>query len=170
MTKTNSMCNGTLPWNTSETYQLTPNISRKTRYGTQIAFNMLNPLAINNNQSGFVYNPTASLSITQPLLKGSGRLINEAPLIEAYNSAAVARLNYKNVVMTDITTIINDYYAVVGQENALRVDLAGLKSAKQTVANNKIRIDNGFMAPSDNVQAEAAVATQELQVLTDQNN
>lgn len=168
-TGSQSMSNGIVPWNVSRNFNLTPNISLKTHYGTQLTFAMTNPLVWSTGQSGYIFNPSATFSLTHPILRGSGRLINEAPLIQAYNSEAVNKLGYKNTVMSDITTIITDYRNVVGQENSLIISQDALKSAKQTVANNKIRIQNGFMAPSENVQAEANAANQELQVVTTKN-
>ena len=43
------------------------------------------------------------------------------------------------------------------------------KAAEKTVTQNKIRIQAGMMAPSENTQAEATVAQQKVQVSTDEN-
>lgn len=157
------------PWNRSRIFTLNPGVTRKTRYGTQFNFALNDPLSFATGQSGYLFNPAATLSITHPLLRGSGKLINEAPLLQAYNSEEVNKLNYKNTVIGEVTTIITTYRAVVQAENSLIVDQEALKSAQLTVDQNKIRIQNGFMAPSENVQAEYAVANQALQVISDEN-
>lgn len=157
------------PWAKARSYAVTPVLTRKTVYGTQFGFTLNNPLAWTNSENRYIFNPSASFTLSHPLLRGSGTLINEAPLISAYNTEAVSKLNYKSTVMTTITTIIGDYYAVVQAENTLMVDRDALKASKQTVSQNKLRIENGFMAPSENIQAEFAVAQQELQVVTDEN-
>lgn len=172
MNKTESMANAQ-PWVTSESYSVTPALSKETRYGTRFGFVLQNPLTSTStagSPGGFIFNPSASLTISHPLLRGSGSLIVGAPLTEACNSEEINKLNYKNTVISAITKIITDYRNVVGTENALIVDQIALDSAKKTVAQNKIRIDNGFMAPAENVQAEFAVAQQALSVTTDMNN
>lgn len=170
MNTSKSISNGQLPWATSTTYNLTPSMTKQTYYGTKFGLAMTNPLTFTTAQGGYIYNPSASLVVSHPILQGSGRLIVEAPLTEAYNTEQVNQLNYKNAVMGVITQIITDYRNVVANENALIVDQLALDSAKKTVAQNKIRIENGFMAPSENVQAEFAVAQQALSVTTDMNN
>ncbi len=158
------------PWTRNRNFSLTPVITRKNRFGTQFGVTFTNPLSFSTGQSGYLFNPSATLAISHPLLRGSGTLINEAPLMQAYNSEAINKLNYKNTVIGTVTAIILDYRAVVQNENALLVDKAALKSAQQTVEQNKIRIEHGFMAPSENIEAEYAVATQALQVTTDTNS
>lgn len=158
------------PWTTSRTISVTPSLSQQTRFGTKFGVALKNPLAFTTAQGGYVFNPALAFTISQPLLRGSGQLITEAPLMNAYNTEEINKLNYKNAVISVVTAIITTYRAVVANENALIVDKEALKSAQKTVAQNKIRIANGFMAPSENVQAEFAVAQQELLVATDINN
>ena len=110
------------PWAKSRTFSLTPVITRKNRFGTQFGVTFTNPLSFTNSQGVYLFNPSATLAISHPLLRGSGVLINEAPLMQAYNTEAVNKLNYKNTVINSITTIITDYRAVVQNENALIVD------------------------------------------------
>lgn len=157
------------PWARSRNFTLTPVITRKNRFGTQFGLTFTNPLNFATGQSGYLFNPSATLAISHPLLRGSGTLINEAPLMQAYNTEALNKLNYKNTVISTVTTIIMDYRSVVQNENALIVDQNALKSAQQTVEQNKIRIEHGLMAPSENIEAEYAVATQALQVAADTN-
>lgn len=156
------------PWTTSRNYNLIPTLSRQTRYGTNFNLIMSNPVTINPPSPAF-YNPLLTLTVTQPLLKGSGRLITESSLDQAIITDQLAKLTLKNTVISQVTLIVTDYLNVVGLENTLIVDQTNLDSAKQTVEQNKLRIKAGFMAPSENVQAESAVANQELQVATDKN-
>ncbi|OGT53940.1 MAG: hypothetical protein A3E84_00400 [Gammaproteobacteria bacterium RIFCSPHIGHO2_12_FULL_42_13] len=148
---------------------LIPNAQRETPYGTKFKLTMDNPVS-GGSEMAHYYNPLLSFRVTQPIMKGSGREVVEAALNTAINSEEIAKLNLKNTVMGIITQIILDYNGVISAENTLFIDKNALALAERVVEQNKARIAAGFMAPSENVQAEANVAVQKLQVESDINS
>lgn len=164
-----SVANGA-PVVTNKNFNLTPAISRQTQFGTQYNLAMSNPLTYNSaNAPGYFYNPALTLQVIHPLLKGSGSTITEANLNIALINDEIAKLNLKNTVINQVTQVILDYRAVVAAENTLIVDQSALTAARKTVFNNKKIIALGFLAPSENIQAETVVASQEIQVASDIN-
>jgi outer membrane protein TolC len=162
------------PVNVSRNFDVVPGISKKSIYGTRYNLIMNNPVSFSGTEGmpktqGYLYAPSLALNVTHPILQGSGRAVTEAALNQSLIANEQAKLNLKNIVMTQVTLIIQDYWAVVGAENALIVGKAALKMAEDTVIQNAVRIRIGFISPSENVQAEAAVASQKLQVARDIN-
>ena len=156
-------------WSKTRNYILTPGITRKNTFGTEYGVAMVNPLVFTSSRGHYLYNPSLTFSVKHPLLKGSGQLINEAPLEQAYVNEESNKLAYRNTVMQNVTQVILDYRNVVSQENAYIIAKDALKSAQLTVEQNNLRIKTGFMAPSENAQAEYAVANQAFNLMTAKN-
>jgi len=166
---TQSISNGD-PITTSKNFNLAPAITRLTKHGTQYNLAMSNPLSYNESSStNYFYNPSLTLQVTHPLIKGSGSTITQANLNMALINDEVAKLNLKNAIMSQVTQVIINYRAIVTAENALIIDKNALKASIETVNQNNANIKLGFMAPSENTQAEAAVASQRLQITSDMN-
>lgn len=157
---------GGAPLDINGTYNLTPSISKETAYGTQYNLSMSNPVTYNKipGQQSTYYNPAVTLQVVQPILQGSGREVVQANLVQAINTEKFAEIAYKAAIMNKITQVVEDYRNVVAAENSLYVAQDALKTARQNVKDNKVRIRLGFMAPSENVQALSFVASEELQL------
>lgn len=167
--KTNTVSNGE-PLVQSGLYNLTPSISRQNVYGTQYTLSMPNSVSAIKTPSinTAYYNPSLVLQVAQPLIRGSGREIVESSLNQAINTEKSTEFLYKAAIMNKVTQVILDYWSVVSAEASLEFVKKALADARQTVKNNMERIKLGFMAPSENVQAQSAVASQELQVASAQ--
>jgi outer membrane protein TolC len=133
---------------------------------SEYTLSMANPVTVTKNPgvNTTYYNPALTLNMIQPLIQGSGREIVESTLNQAINTEKSTEIAYKAAIMIKITQVINDYWAVVSAEASLLFAREALKDAHLTVKENKERIKLGFMAPSENVQAESSVASQEVQV------
>jgi outer membrane protein TolC len=170
--QTNSIANNQ-PLVVSGNYSLVPVTSLQTVYGTNYSLQMNNPVTLLKSSPTSptlnFYNPSLTLNITQPLLRGSGREVVQAPLNVAYNVNAIAALNFKSNIINTVTQIMQDYWNVVAADGALKVAQTALEVSIKTVANNALQIKEGFMASSENVQAEAAVANQRILVASSEN-
>lgn len=150
-------------------FLVTPAIQKQNIFGTTYNLSFNNPWSWNSLDRQTLYSPLLTLNVTQPIIQGSGRDVVEAPLNVARINNEIAKLNLKNTIIKQVTTIVTDYLTVVGAENVLIVDTKAWEEAKKTVVENKKRIEIGFLAPSENDQAKAAVASTAIQVEQDKN-
>jgi outer membrane protein TolC len=147
----------------SDTESLTPGASLLIPIGTTFNVQMINPLA---HTAGFAryYNPSVTVSATQPLLQGAGRDIVLAPLYQAQNTELLARLTFKTTIMQTITDVISQYAALVQAQNSLEAQRLSLKNLLATLKQQRAFLKTGRIAPADLVQFDASVASQKLQL------
>lgn len=142
---------------TGKTNFLAPAAQITNAYGTQIS---VSP----NFEKDDNFNPGVTVNVTQPLLSGFGPAVTLAPLRNAYDQEAINKLTLKTNVMQTITTVIENYRALVAaKENLITAQLV-LKGNQDVVTQNQALIQAGRMASSDIVQAQAQVANQEVSV------
>jgi outer membrane protein TolC len=148
----------------SITSAITPSTHLNLASGATVTANMNNNL----NSGGSGYNPGINLNLTQHLMRGFGQEITLTPLADAYDTERINQLNLRKTVMATITTVINDYYSIIqNQQNILTQKLA-LDNANQRLQQNTIKIKAGTIPPSDNVQAESDLAQAQLGYTTAQ--
>ena len=85
-----------------------PEVNWKSALGTQANLHIENNVNENNN-----FNPTLNFSLTQPLLRGFGRTVNEAVLQDAKEADRLNQLGLKQLIADQITTVITDYRALI---------------------------------------------------------
>ncbi|MBA2655819.1 MAG: TolC family protein [Tatlockia sp.] len=169
---TNSVVAG-VPDIVTGSYNLVPAANLQTVYGTKYNLSLSNPVSLSKigptSPTNVFYNPALTLAVAQPLIQGSGREVVQAPLNAACNREGIARFAFKSNVIANVTVIMIDYWAVVAAEGALQVAKLALKVSIQTVKNNALQIQQGFLARSENIQALAAVANQRILVASSEN-
>lgn len=135
-------------WNAS------PSVSLLTPIGTQMT------LTANSN-----YNPTLSLQIMQPLMRGFGKAVVEAALNDAKDESVISRLSLEGVVKSTITSVIDGYLDVVAAEKNVKIDQDALKRATLAVTQTRLFIKAGHKAGNEivTVQANAATAASVLE-------
>lgn len=115
------------------------------------------------NSPGVFFNPdvysTLNFQITQPLLNGCCLLPNTRFIIEAKNSQKIAAAQFKQAVITDITTTSDDYWELVYDREAVKVEEQAVGVSQKLYEDNKKRLDIGTMAPLDVITAESQLAT-----------
>lgn len=144
----------------SQDYLASPEMSLKTRLGTQIALNM------NNNMEFGNYNPLLNLTINQPLLRGAGISINEIKLLNALDTEYLNKLNLKQTIIDQITQVTFAYRALILHENNLENQSRQLEDARQTFQFNEQKIKAGQLEPSGNIQQ--AYQIESLSLMTEQ--
>ncbi len=148
---------------TQNTTAINPKVTLKTVYGTDITLNASNN--IGNN-----YNPAVGLTVIQPLLKGFGRPIVEAELLNAMDSEEIGRLNLEDRLRSTVTSVINAYLDVISAEKTLEIDKNALKRAEKSVEQTKLFIKAGHKAGVELVTVEASVAESQSKIEADKNS
>lgn len=144
-----SMLNGLLPWGT--TYNLQGNISET--YG-QIS-------GVPTDQS----RGSASISLTQPLLKNfwiDGTRLN---IRVAKNRVKYSELALRQTIMSTATTVEKAYYDLIAARESVKVQEKAVEIASALLNENKKRVEFGAMTPLDAQDAEAQVASSQAALI-----
>lgn len=150
--------------NSKPQYTIVPQVNWLLPLGTQIAATT----TISRLGSAGAGNAT-TVTLTQPLLRGFGETVTMAPLVQAEYQEANQRLTLKNIVMSTVTQVIQDYYALVQAYNNLTVDELALQNSITMLQQFRVRIQAGQAAPLEIAPQESQVASQKLQVTLDKN-
>ncbi len=147
---------------------LSPNATLLTPLGTRFTLSWTRE----NNQSKInkLHNDGASITVIQPLLRGAGTDINNAPGLLAKLREQTNRLNLKATISDSITHIILAYHALLRAQEQQALSVASLKRMQKLVETNKELIGAGRMAQTDIIQTQADLAMQELSAKEAENN
>lgn len=111
------------------------------------------------------YNSNFALDLTQPLLKNFGTSVNQTQIKIAQNNARVERHVFFNQVLDVIAEVEQTYWELVFARENLVVAEAALQAAKELLANNRARAEQGLMSEVDVLQARTGVASRQEEVL-----
>ena len=106
-----------------------------------------------------------SLTLSQPLLKGFGKGIQESNLNVAKNSFEISRLALDDSASSVILDTANAYWELVSAIDEVEVAELSLNLAKNINEETKARIDVGVLAPVEIYKVEAEVAVREESLL-----
>jgi len=120
-----------------------------TRSSTTSSFNSFNPSV----QS------TLQVQLTQPLLNGFGRTVNDRYIIEAKNTVKVGESQFAQQVITTVTQVATDYWELVYARENVKVEQVAVAADQQLYENNKKQLEIGTMAPLDVITAQSQLAT-----------
>ncbi|OGT43488.1 MAG: hypothetical protein A3F13_00085 [Gammaproteobacteria bacterium RIFCSPHIGHO2_12_FULL_40_19] len=113
---------------------------------------------------------SSTLTLTQPLLQGFGFEFNRIPYQNALDTEGVARLTFKNSIMTVVVAVITNYRALVAAYNSLATNIQTLKDQEATVAQSRLQVKVGQMAPSDLLQQQTNLEATRLSVVQEQDS
>ncbi len=147
----------------STTTTLAPTASWLTPTGAQFQFSWtsLDIRSLGTDQG----TDTASLTVTQPLLKGAGIDVNRAPIRIAELQEKINQLTLKSTVIDTVTNIILAYRALLEAQEQLVIAKDSLDRSREQLAINQELIDAGRMAASEIVQTQADIADQQVGLL-----
>ncbi len=120
-----------------------------TRGSTNLASDLFNPY----DQS------TLTFQVTQPLLSGFGKTVNQRYIIEAKNTVKVGESQFEQQVMTTIAQVAQDYWELVYARENVKVEQVAVAADQQLYENNKKQLEIGTMAPLDVITAQSQLAT-----------
>lgn len=125
------------------------------------------------NSTFFFINPSwntdLSLSITQPLLRGFGTLVNRTGIVVARNSREQSAEAFEMLVVDTLSRVESAYWDLVAARRAVLVAEQSLSLAERLLSETNERVDVGTSAPIDLVQSEAGVATRRQALITARN-
>ena len=137
--------------------------------GTRVDVDFFLNRSSSNNQFN-TFNPSYSgvlnYQVTQPLLRNFGRNINDSAIRIARNNRGVSEIEFEAQMIELISAAQNLYWDLVYQREDIKVRKQALDLAEKTLSDNKRQVQIGTMAPIDVVQAEAAVAQRQEQMVT----
>ncbi|MFL6290770.1 MAG: TolC family protein, partial [Thermoanaerobaculia bacterium] len=111
------------------------------------------------------YRSGLEFRFVQPLLRDFGRLPTERALLVAQNRSQASREELERQVTVTVQDVIDAYWNLVGARQQLIVAQESLGLAKELHERNRIQVDVGTMAPLELVQSEAAIASNEEQII-----
>ena len=115
-----------------------------------------------SNSSNSTLNPafgsSASVNLSQPLLKGAGPAVAKANIERNKLGVGIALLNYKSRVLTVIRDTENAYYNLAYARENLVVKKRSFELATKLFDENKVRKSTGVATDLDVLTAEVGVA------------
>ncbi|HXU98906.1 MAG TPA: TolC family protein [Caulobacteraceae bacterium] len=144
-------------------YTLTPTATWLVPTGAQFQFSWSK---LDSRLGGInIGSDVATLSVTQPLLKGAGFAVNEAPIKVARLQERINRLGLKSTVSQTVTAIILAYRALAQAQQQAVIAQESLDRAQAQLRSNQAFVDAGRMAAADLVQTRAEIANQQVSLL-----
>jgi outer membrane protein len=110
---------------------------------------------------------TASIQITQPLLKGAGTDYNRAAIGIARLGVRISNLNFKSAILTMVLNVETTYYNLLYQREQYKVQEEELKQAQQLLDENTQKRQTGTLTDLDVMNARAGVASAQNQLILD---
>lgn len=111
------------------------------------------------------YSSELTFSITQPLLKGLGREIQQSHVLAAKHNLEISMLKLYDRADQVIIDTVKAYWDLLSARDELEVAELSLKLANNVLLEVKARIDAGMFAPIEIYKAEAEVALREETLL-----
>jgi outer membrane protein len=128
----------------------------------------------NLNSPDYSLNPstvgTIDINVTQPLLQGFGRAVNNRNIRVAKNNIKVMDLTVKLQVITTISAVLNLYWDLVSFNEDLRIKKQGLALAQQLFEDNQEQVKLGTLPPIEVTRAAAEVSARKEDLLISETN
>lgn len=138
------------------------NYTQNFHEGTQLQVTF-NNVRESSSLTTFAMNPfvesTMTAIVTQPLLNGFGRIINDRYIIEGRNNVKLGESQFAQQVITTVTQTANDYWELVYARENVKVEQTAVAADQQLYENNKKQLEIGTMAPLDVITAESQLAS-----------
>jgi outer membrane protein TolC len=150
---------------TTHTFLASPEFNLHTKLGTQASLGIDNSVLSNNN-----FNPVLNFSLTQPLLRGFGKHVNEAALLNAVDTEWLNKLSLGQSVADQITQVIMAYRNLILSGNNLQNQRLQLKEAKKSYEINEKKIAAGQLEPTANIQQSYQIESLSLMVEQGEND
>ncbi len=121
------------------------------------------------NQSFQLINPrfgtTLTVSFSQPLLKDFGLKIARRQILAAEKNLEIADVQLRGTLMDTIYLVQEAYWNLVYAVDSLQVTRQSLELGRDLLAKNRKEVEFGQLAPIEILNAEAAVAQREADLI-----
>ncbi len=132
--------------------------------GTTVNMNFNNGF-ISQNANRNDYNPSTSVSLelqmTQHLLQGFGRAVNNRNIRIARNNMQISDLAFKAQIINTVVGVSNLYWDTVSFTEDVKVKRQALALSQKLYEDNKKQVEIGTLAPIEIIRAEAEVAARQ---------
>ncbi len=135
------------------------------RFGTQL-------VATANNDSQVIYGsnggldpfsqPSTSVTLSQPLLRGYGSKVNLRYLHIANENRRISRLLFEQQVLETVYGASRIYFDLVSLGENVAVKQEALNAARKLQSDDKAQVDEGTLAPIELLRADALVSSSEF--------
>jgi len=155
----------------SRTFQAS--YSRNTHFGTSATLSYSSQYQ-RVNSSFYSLNPftTANidLTVTQNLLNGFGRAVNERNIRVQKNNLRVTDLQFKQQVITTVTAALNLYWDLVSFTQDVKARQEEVGTAQQLFENNQKQVQIGTLAEIEVTRAQSQLFAAKQDLLISQTN
>ena len=131
--------------------------------GTEFQVAMTNSRISSNFGFFNLYNPfiqsALTLTVTQPLLRGFGPLVNTRLIIEAKRTIQVGVSQLEQQIMATTTQVSNDYWELVYARENVKVEQAAVGVSQRLFDENSKRLEIGTLSSLDVLTAQSQLAT-----------
>lgn len=107
-------------------------------------------------------NSRANVTVNQPLLRGSGRAVNTAPIQQARIAESNNVLDLRQQVIDTITTSITQYTTLIQRQEAVTIQFQALERRRQQFEIVNALVAAGRRARIDLIDSERSIAEAEL--------
>ncbi|HKF52453.1 MAG TPA: TolC family protein [Candidatus Acidoferrales bacterium] len=151
------------------------NLSYSQEFHTGTTFNIAldNTRGSSSLQQDF-FNPFVQSSliigVQQPLLNGFGFLPHTRFILEAKNTTQIGKLQFEEQVITEITSVSNQYWTLAADRQAVDVAKQTLGVAQKLYDDDQRQLQIGTLAHLDVVTAESEIASDNQALITAQTN
>lgn len=149
---------------TTHSFLASPEFGLRTKLGTKASLNIDNNVSGDNN-----FSPVLNFSLTQPLLRGFGKNVNEAALLNAIDTEWLNKLSLRQSVSDQITQVIMAYRSLILSGNTLENQRLQLKEAQKSHEINEKKIEAGQLEPTANIQQSYQIESLSLMVEQGEN-
>jgi outer membrane protein TolC len=109
-------------------------------------------------------------NVTQSLLQGLSRAVNNRNIRVARNNIKVTNLNLKLQLITTVTAVLNLYWDLVSFHDDVRIKQQALVTAQKLLADNKEKVEAGALPAVEITRAAAQVSASQEALLISQTN
>ncbi len=136
--------------------------------GTDIELDFYNTRTSSNSRlqaTNPIYDSKAEVTVTQPLLKGFGIVVNKADFLIAKNNKLISNQDLATEIIKVLTNVKKGYYELQYSREQYEVAETSLKRVNDLYNINKEKYAKGLASNIDVVEAEAEVARMEEALL-----
>jgi outer membrane protein len=131
---------------------------RRTSLGTSIIVGV-DPFADNN----------LTLRVVQPLLRGAGKTINEAPIKQARFTENSNILELENTITEQITDTTISYNALIQAQQTFKIQQSSLQTLSQQLEFLQVLVNAGRRAKAELIDIQSEIASTQANLVSTQN-
>lgn len=155
---------------TGTTYQVDVGLSRAGFEDVETTFTRPDPetgyLTTSTTTLDDSFDASVNFTLIQPLMKNRGVEVNTYPIEAAKKQREIALSELRNKVSDVVSNVKNTYWQLVYALGNLEAKRLSLQLAYDLVKINEAQVEVGTLAPIEVLQAKAAVASREVEIIS----